>query len=279
MKIGKLAAMATLVLVFCCVGNVAATTVVVSPGNMDSWTFFTSGPLDNTPTVRVDGAVADFATGPGTPPLGIGSAHLNTGLDGSTSAQMRNSAWAGTKIADLTTLAYSTFATAWNGQQLPLLTIYLDTDGDGFRDDRLWFEPAYSSAGAGNGNPSPQPDVALNSWQTWNCLTGMWYDDNGPSGPGSNAITLSAYLALYPNATITNDTTGTLGGIRILSGCASPSDTFNAYVDAFSIGVAAGTTTYDFEPQTAPVPEPITIFSAFMAMSSLGMYIRKRTRG
>ena len=137
----------------------------------------------------------------------------------------------------------------------------MDTTGGNVRNDRLWFEPAYSSAGAGNGDLNPQPNVAQNQWQTWNTLTGMWYSDNGnPSsnGPGSNAITLAAYLAAFPNATIVNDAGQGIGGIRIASGFASSSDNFNANVDAFTIGTAASTTTYDFEP-ASPVPEPATI--------------------
>jgi hypothetical protein len=215
---------------------------LITPTNLDGWTMFATTAGTNNP--GGDG-MANIVTGPGTPPLGIGSAHLFTGGNGEQSAQLRNNAWAGTRIDDLTTLKYSTYATSWNGQQLPYLTIYLDTNNDNVRDDRLWFEPDYSGPGAGNGNPSPQAPVALNVWQTWNCLTGMWYSDQH-AGPGSNAITLDDYLLLKPNAKIIND--GALGGIRIASGFASDTDDFEAYVDAFEIGTADETITYNFEP-------------------------------
>ena len=119
--------------------------------------------------------------------------------------------------------------------------------------------------GYGNGNPNPQPGTTLNLWQTWDARLGMWYSDN-MAGPGANAITLAAYLALKPNATIINDAYQGIGGIRIASGFASPEDNFNAYVDGFTIGTAAGTTTYDFEP----VPEPTTMIAGALLLLPFG---------
>lgn len=199
-------------------------------------------------TYGAGAATAEMVNGPATPPLGTGSAHFNTGSDGSQSAQLRLSDWSGTAIADLTSLSYSTYATSWNGQQMPYLTIYLSNG------DRLWFEPDYSSAGAGNGNPSPQADPVLNTWQTWDALNGMWYTDNF-FGAGSNAKTWADVLtAEGSGVTIVADGAGR-GGIRIASGFASSNDVFNAYVDNFTIGTGAGTTTYDFEA----VPEPSSL--------------------
>ncbi len=165
-------------------------------------------------------------------------------------------------MSDLTTLKYSTYATAWNGQQDTFLTLYIDTNGDDVREDRWWFEPAYT--------PTQGPP-ALNGWQEWNLLTGQWYNDNGPSGPGANAVPLATLLALEPTARIINE--GTPGGIRLATGFASASDQFNAYVDNFQIGTAAlGVTTYDFEP----APEPASIVLAGAALLGLAGFAARR---
>ena len=148
----------------------------------------------------------------------------DTGSNGFQSAQLRNSSWAGTAIADLTSLGYSTYATAWNGSQDTYMTIYLSNG------DRLQFEPTYSRLAAGNGNPNPQADPALNTWQTWDALNGMWYSDNF-GGPGSNAITWTTILTDEgPGVTIATDTANTLGGIRIAAGFGLTDDNFDVNV-------------------------------------------------
>ncbi|HMP08475.1 MAG TPA: hypothetical protein PJ982_19165, partial [Lacipirellulaceae bacterium] len=185
-------------------GLAHAVIVEVTPATPDDWTWHVT---NSTGTIGTGSGTADFVLGPGTPPLGDGSFNLMTPAGGGNqSAQLRYSGAAGIRIDELTSLSYSTYATDWNGSQLPYLTIWLDLDGNGTRDDRLWFEPTYSRAAAGNGNPNPQADPVLNAWQTWDALDGMWYADTA-AGPGSNAITLAAYLALpgKANATIIND--------------------------------------------------------------------------
>ncbi len=260
-----------------------AATITVTPSNMNAngWTFYST---DNVGTLNAGSSTGQMVLGPATPPLGTGSANLMTSPgNGDESEQLRSTSWAGTKLSDLTTLSYSTYATSFNGQQLPFVNLYLDVTGGTTFNDRLWFEPTYSEAGAGNGNASPQPNVAQNTWQSWDMLTGMWYSDSGtpnsvvfpadPNGPGDHAITLSTFLAAYPNARIVNPSPG-VGGIRIASGFASPSDNFNTNVDAFAIGTALdGTTTYNFE-----TPEPGTIVLASLGLFGLAGYAVRRRR-
>lgn len=239
-----------------------STIASVTPSNLGDWDLFATGVLSNAP--GGDGT-ADFVNGPATPPLGTGSAHLNSGTNGSQSAQMRNDAWAGTPVSALTELSYSTYGTSWNGPmigsggQMTWLTLFIDLNGDTVYDHRLHFEPEYSQAGYANpNNMFPQAPPVLGVWQTWNCMTGMWYADpgNGFGGPGANALPLSMYIAANPTARIIN-ATPSQGGIRITAGFASPGDVFNMYVDNFRIATASSSAVYNFELTGFPCSDEI----------------------
>lgn len=261
-----------------CAGGAHAAVVTVTSSNLSGWTLLTTDPANN---FGAGTGTAEFVNGPATPPLGTGSAHLATGPgEGDGSAQMRNSQWNGTRIDALTSLSYSTYVTSFNGAQVPWLTLYVDLNGDNTYDDRLVFEPEYSNGQYGNGDPNPQPAVALNTWQTWNALVGRWYNDNGPFGPGQDTGTLADYLALSGNANARIvDSVNGWGGIRLATGFASASDNFNTYVDAFTIGTQAGSTTYNFEASaTADVPEPGSLALAAGALLSLAALRRRQRR-
>ncbi|HEX4416236.1 MAG TPA: hypothetical protein VH107_21565 [Lacipirellulaceae bacterium] len=250
-----------------------ASATIVTPGDMNGWSIYTT---DDSGVLGTGSGTGDFVAGPATPPLGTGSGHLMTPSGGGDqSVQFRDIGFAGTKIADLTVLGYSTYATANNGSQVPYLTIWLNTG------DRLQFEPAYSSASAGNSNPFPtQPYPALNTWQTWNALDGMWYSDES-AGPGSNAITLAQYLAIpgNANATIVDALPGIVGGIRLTSGFASPGDDFDTNIDNFTIGTAMGTTTFDFEPTAVPELSSFAFGSLLFGMVGVAYGYRKLVAG
>ena len=76
----------------------ASGVVVVTPNHMDGWT------VDAIGTGNVT-----FVTGPGTPPVGKGSAQLTIGANGDDHASLRNRLYSGTKLTDLTALSYSTY--------------------------------------------------------------------------------------------------------------------------------------------------------------------------
>ena len=219
----------------------SADTVVVSTADMQGWVI---------QITSADGT-ADFVDGPATPPAGAGSIHVHTGTNGDDSVQLRNPDYAGTRLDTLTSLEYWTYTVQWNvvvgGGQVPYVILSLDHDGNGASDDLLFFEPEYQSGAYRPDIPVQGPNV-LNVWREWNARIGGWWSLNGyaGAGPGANVKTIDEYLAFVPDATIVNTSSG-LGGLRIVSGFASPSDVFESHVDAVTIGVGGDERTFDFE--------------------------------
>jgi hypothetical protein len=180
-----------------------ATVVVVTPSSMDGWAFLTTD--ENGAQLASSYTGADFVAGPATPPLGTGSVNLFAHAPhGDYSAQVRNSNYGGVKLADLTALSYSSYANAWNGQQVPYIELNVSQNNDGNYDDILFFEPAYQTPASGNPSLPNQGDPILGTWQTWDALDGGWWSNSGDGGlnPGMNVKPLSAYLAVHPNAAI-----------------------------------------------------------------------------
>jgi hypothetical protein len=251
----------------------ADTVVVVTPNNLDGWAANITDSDGNTggnPTAGVN-----FVTGPGTPPLGVGSVNIFTGngtTGGDGSAQIRNVNYAGTLLSSLTSLSYSEYVTSWNGQQTPYLSLAVSTTGSGPPDDVLFFEPAYQTPSTGNPSLPDQGSPTTGTWQTWNALEGGWWDNANIFGPGTGVGSLAAFEAMFPSATIEN--VGGLGGVRFSVGFADPTDVFNGNVDNFTIGVAGSSTTFDFEPSPAPEPASMTM----LACGALGLAwpLRKR---
>jgi hypothetical protein len=238
------------------VATASANTVPVRPSSMGSWAaqtrdqFFAPIPA-NDPYCHNS---VNFVTGPATPLFGSGSAELKTG-DGTTggdcSAELRNSAYSGVRLSSLTALSYWTYDIANNIQQFPYIELNIDTTGTaGAEDDEIFFEPPYQATGAGGADCAGQGATQMDTWQQWNALSGCWWWASA-FNTGLATGSLSDYLALHPNATIVNSSSG--GGIHLLVGFASPSDQFDGNVDGFTIGVSSHSTTYDFEPNL-PVP-------------------------
>ncbi|MBD0369865.1 MAG: hypothetical protein ICV60_03360 [Pyrinomonadaceae bacterium] len=248
-----LIAMLALIPISSVIAQVCGSTVVVTPASLNGWT------ISEVPT-QTD---VDFVNGPGTPPLGTGSAQLSiasTPGAGDQAAQLRNPNYAGTKLSDLTALSYSTYVQSFgSGGQAPYILLNIDLDNNGTIDDFLFFEPVYqngtySTIFGGDtvpdqcaGNPAC---VSLNTWQTWNALIGGWWSANESAG-GPPLITLDKYIEEHPDATIVNSASG--GGVRIVAGFGEGAwNGFIGNVDAFTIGVSACNTTYNFEPQIGP---------------------------
>lgn len=195
-----------------------------------------------------------FVAGPGTAPLGSGSLQLNVGSDSDTShdaIEFRNVDFAGTKLADLTELEYSTYGVSHpdHSGQAAYLTLVIDKDGNGSADEGLFFEPVYQTGGygmvAGAGSVPNQcvgienPCARLGQWQTWDALAGGWWANTG----GPPLDTIAHYASVNPNAQIVNTATG-LGGVRITAGYGTPPwANFVGNADALNINGK----TFDFE--------------------------------
>jgi hypothetical protein len=235
--------------------------VTVSPGNMNGWSFLTTD--NNGDPAPGNGNIAQMVTGPGTPPLGTGSAQLATASgQGDTSAQITTSAFNNISLSSLTSLSYSTYDTVNNGQQFPYLKISLNNG------DALFFEPPYQTPSTGNLSLPNQGATVMNQWQSWNALVGGWWDNNGEFTAGTGVNSITAYLGL-----ITTDPNVEITGISLRVGYASPGDNFNGYVDDVTIGTGSGTTTYDFEPEggASAVPEPTTFIAGGLLLLPFGV--------
>jgi hypothetical protein len=235
MKIQKVLAglaLATAVGVFASSSAFADSTTVVRSADMatsiadvlaepSSWFFY------NDETDAIDSTLGSFVYGPETAPLGFGSVEISV-----TGTQRRNLAtyqFSGTELADITTLAYSTFnASAGNG-------------GSADRAGYLQFNVDFN---ADNGT------VVQDEWQEWDALNSgdaMWRY-SGPTWPGTAIAgttprTWDDILASYPGVRVR--VTDSWLGIRVGEPYA---DGYTANLDAFKFGTAAGVTTFDFEP-------------------------------
>jgi hypothetical protein len=217
-----------------------ADTFVVTPTQTYGWTFA----QDN----ATPGGTA-FVDGPGTPPMGTGSAQLTANLatDGPI---LFKADYMGTKLSDISTLQYSTYRTTPTDPNSVLaiaLQFNVDsdiTDANNSFQGRLVFEP-YQGQAAGT--------VVPGSWQTWNALQGKWWGSGGgptrpisAACPQSNPCTLAQIISMFPNAGIH----GTQGAVVFKAG--SGWTGFDGNVDAFTIGVSGVNDTYDFNLHSTP---------------------------
>jgi len=201
--------------------------IIVSPANMQGWFF-----LKETGTT----GTGQMVLGPGTPPLGAGSAQL-TVQNTSDGMALARAGWNGIHLDQITKLEYSTYRTSGASPLAISLQFNIDndvTDGDNSWKGRLVFEPYYTET------------VLTGEWQTWDPMTqGKWWGTRSPikdTCPIYNPCTWDEVLNAFPNAGIHN----IFGAILFKAG--SGWDGFDGNVDAFTIGIDSVETTYNFEP-------------------------------
>jgi hypothetical protein len=210
--------------------------------------------------------------------LGTGSAELSTTVGGGGGGVgITTGSLDGTLLSSINSLSYSAYSSANNGQQFPYLALNVNLNVGGVAgaggQDTLFFEPPYQTPAAGGPGVVNQGATVMNQWQSWNALEGSFWDNNGTLGQGGyNGVgTLAAYLAQFPDATIADSGApySMIDGVTLQVGFGSDGETFTGYVDGVTIGTAAGTTTYDFEPAT-PVPEASTMIAGILLLLPFG---------
>jgi hypothetical protein len=235
---------------------VADTTVTVSPAGLGPWQSVVSDTHGN--FVTDTDATVSWGVNPPGAPLSTGSVTLDTGTNhGDSAPQLVDQALAGTQLAALKALSYSTLGTLIAGPnlqgQLPYLVLTLDLNGDGKEDDSIVFEPIYQ-----HGYRSDLPDqgpIQTGVWQNWDALHGGWWSFSGNLGgasPGFGVKSLPEILAAAPNATIVQANTIPQGGLRVVIGVRNVPDHLVGSVDDLAIDTGTGVTHYDFEPGTQP---------------------------
>jgi hypothetical protein len=218
----------------------ASTTVTVTPTNMQGWTFV------NDQTDATSTATGVIAAGPGTPPLGTGSAQFT--ISSPTDGQIVEMAHAGLKLSDITALTYSTYQDASNTSTATAVALQFNvaqdvTNASSTYQGRLVYEPYLNNGGV----------VPLGTWNQWDAKSGMWWLSKSSTLFGGNCsqaspCTFAQLEALYPNIGISP----TFGAVVFKAG-SGWNGPFMGAVDALTIGTAANTTTYNFDPTAAVV--------------------------
>lgn len=224
----------------------AAGRIVVYPDSLHGWSFYN----DQQDVACADSSVCRFVSGPGTVPLGSGSAELAVSATSEGKALVLAD-YKGVRLDQLTTLSYSTYRQTTNSGNNLAISLQLNVDFDlsdnatGYQ-GRLVYEPYLTASG----------QVVDSSWQNWNTKAGKWWGTKNTVSKGGVTVsnpcvqsapcTWSQLLAAFPNVGIHS----TYGAVVLKAG--SGWANFRGNVDSLAIGIDGSTTTFDFEA-TAPV--------------------------
>lgn len=237
--------------------------VAVYPGNMQSWVFYD----DQHDTLCTVSSVCTLVAGPGTPPVGTGSAELATSSTSDGKALLLPD-YKGTRLDQITALRYSTYRqSADSGNNLAIsLQFNVDydlTDTATAYQGRLVFEPYHTNGG----------HVRQNTWQAWDAMAGKWWGTKSTvfkAGVAtSNACvqatpcTWTQVLAAFPDIGVH----ASLGAVVLKAGSGWAG--FRGNVDQLTITASGATTTFDFEaaappavPAVSPNLLPDSLFAA-----------------
>ncbi len=220
----------------------STSTMDVTTDNMQGWVFYND---------QIGGpGTGVLAQGPGTPPIGSGSAQFT--LTGPSDGQIiALGSYGGTQLSDLTTISYSTYQSATNPSNATAIALQFNVDKDVTDTNTAWqgrlvYEPYQNNGGT----------VPLGSWNTWNALSGKWWLSKSATSFGGNCsqaapCTLAELETLYPNMGVH----ATMPGVVLKAGSGWTS--FTGAVDALTIGVSGTSVTYNFDVPPPP-PPPVT---------------------
>jgi len=182
----------------------------------------------------------DFVPGPASAPLGTGSLHLST-PDSTAKVNLGNGQLAGDSLGDIDALSYYTYRSSdssGSSVQVPSLQIAVSDPDAAGGFTTLVFEPVYNT---------DQGTITDDTWQYWNALNsgqGVWWSTHDlPNQPAFTGYrTWDQIVQDNPNAVVQ--------GVFINQGSGNPG--IDANVDAVTLGASGNSTTYDFEPNSAP---------------------------
>jgi hypothetical protein len=218
------------------------------------------------------GGTGTLVAGPGTPPLGTGSARLTTNPTGTARPDFMTVDFEGTRLDSLTALQYSTYRASADAGNFLSISLQFDFDCD-LNDNvtnfqgRMVFEP-YNSPGVSGNVPS-------NTWQTWDTLSpnARWWMSASASNPlrkagvattPFNPYPISApgsmeqIRAFCPNGgfrTKGNPAASLAAGAGVLlMRAGGPINNFDGNGDGVKIGVLFNDKTFNFEACTSTAP-------------------------
>ncbi|HEY5144241.1 MAG TPA: NosD domain-containing protein [Solirubrobacteraceae bacterium] len=213
----------------------SAATTIVRPSALNGWLFY------NDETDTVDNTLGSFVSGPATPPNGTGSAQIS--VSGTQRRDLATYQFAGTPLANITTLAFTTYnPSAGNpgaADRSAYLQFNVDFDGSDTWQRRLTYLPRDNGA------------VTQDGWKSWDALNGgnaLWRY-SGATWPGPGAVsgttprTWSQILADYPGVRIR--VTDAQLSMRV--GEPYP-DGYTENIGSLTFGTAVSTTTFAFAP-------------------------------
>ena len=257
--------------------SIAPGLAVVWPGNMHGWSFV-QGPDS---TIACDGACG-LVEGPGTPPLGTGSAQLVTTLTYSglstvvVGATLVLAEYKNVRFDQMTDLRYGNYRLPLDEGTVNPTTLEFVVDYD-LNDQltaaqgRIVYDPSKTGGFT----------VSQGTWQTWDAKAGKWWGTQSSVQRGGQTITnpcvsatpctWSELLTAFPNIGVH----ATLGAVMLN---APPPGAFGSRsnVDKLEIGISGAIATFDFElnnpdpvPATAPDSVPAALWDSIIAPSNI----------